>query len=76
MTKPFKLAMQVGLLISLTWASAPERPRQFELKGESGKLWDLVPKDAKLATGRCTSSRRGRQVSCPIWQNEVFGIAI
>ena len=48
MTKPFKLAMQVGLLISLTWASAQERPRQFELKGESRKFWDLVPKDAKL----------------------------
>jgi gluconolactonase len=48
MTKPFKLALQVGLLISLTWASAQERPRQFELKAESGKFWELVPKDAKL----------------------------
>ena len=48
MTKPFKLAMHVGLLISLTWASAQERPRQFELKAESDKFWDLVPKDAKL----------------------------
>lgn len=48
MTKPFKWAMQVGLLISLTWATAQERPRQFELEAESGKFWDLVPKDAKL----------------------------
>lgn len=48
MTKPLKLAMQVGLLISLAWASAEERPRQFELKGDSGKFWDLVPKDSKL----------------------------
>src|ERR1019366_10535245 len=48
MTNPFKLALQVGLLISLTWASAQERPRQFELKAESGKFWELVPEDAKL----------------------------
>ena len=48
MTKSLKLALLVGLLISLTWATAQERPRHFELKAESGKFWELVPKDAKL----------------------------
>jgi gluconolactonase len=48
MKKQFKLAMHVGLLISLTWGIAQERPRQFELKAESAKFWELVPKDAKL----------------------------
>ena len=48
MTKSLKLALLVGLLISLAWATAQERPRHFELKAESGKFWELVPKDAKL----------------------------
>ena len=48
MKKQFKLAMLVGLLISLTWATAQQRPRQFELKADSPKFWELVPKDAKL----------------------------
>ena len=47
MKKQFKLAMLVGLLISLTWAA--EKPsRHFELKVDSPKFWELVAKDAKL----------------------------
>ena len=48
MKRQFTLAVRVGLLIALTSAAAKERPRQFELKGESAKFWELVPKDAKL----------------------------
>jgi gluconolactonase len=48
MKRQFRLAMRVGLLIALTTAVAKERPRQFELKGESGKFWELIPKGAKL----------------------------
>src|ERR1700722_3616842 len=48
MKRQFKLAMCVGLLIALTSATAKERRRQFELKAESAKFWELIPKDAKL----------------------------
>jgi gluconolactonase len=48
MKRQFKLAMCVGLLIALTSATAKERPRQFELKAESAKFWELIPKGAKL----------------------------
>jgi gluconolactonase len=48
MRKHLKSAMHVGLLISLTWATAQVRPRQFELKAEAAKFWKLVPKNAKL----------------------------
>ena len=48
MKRLFRLATQVGLLIALTLATAKERPRQFELKAESAKFWELVPKGAKL----------------------------
>jgi gluconolactonase len=48
MKKQFKLAMLMGLLISVTWASAQQRPRQFELKADSPQFWELLPKNAKL----------------------------
>src|SRR5580658_9500091 len=48
MKRQFRLAMRLGLLIALTSATAKERPRQFELKAESAKFWELVSKDAKL----------------------------
>jgi gluconolactonase len=48
MKRPFRLAAGVALLISLTWAAAKEPPRHFELKVESSKFWELVPKDSKL----------------------------
>src|ERR1700722_328090 len=48
MKRQFKLAMCVGLLIALTSATAKERRRQFELKAESAKFWELIPKGAKL----------------------------
>jgi len=48
MKRQFRLALRVGLLIALTAAVAKERPRQFELKGESPKFWELLPKGAKL----------------------------
>jgi gluconolactonase len=48
MKKQVKLAMFMGLLISVTWATAQQRPRQFELKADSANFWDLVPKNAKL----------------------------
>jgi gluconolactonase len=48
MKEQFLLAVLVGLLISVTWATAQQRPRQFELKADSPKFWQLVPKDAKL----------------------------
>jgi gluconolactonase len=44
----FKLAMLMGLLMSVTWATAQQRPRQFELKADSATFWELVPKHAKL----------------------------
>ena len=48
MKKQFKLAMLMGLLISVTWPSAQQRPRQFELKADSPQFWELLPKNAKL----------------------------
>ena len=48
MKNQFKLAMLMGLLISVTWASAQQRPRQFELKADSPQFWELLPKNAKL----------------------------
>ncbi len=48
MKRPFRLAVGVALLISLTWAAAKEPLRHFELKVESNKFWELVPKDSKL----------------------------
>ena len=48
MKKQFLLAVLLGLLISVTWATAQQRPRQFQLKADSPKFWELVPKDAKL----------------------------
>ena len=49
MKRQIQLATLMGLLISVTWATAQQRPRrQFELKADSPKFWELVPKDAKL----------------------------
>ncbi len=48
MKRPFSLAVGVALLISLTWAAAEKPLRHFELKAESSKFWELVPKDSKL----------------------------
>jgi len=49
MKAEIKMATVMGLLISVTWATAQQRPRrQFELKADSPKFWELVPKDAKL----------------------------
>jgi gluconolactonase len=48
MKNSFTLAMLLGWMIVLTSATAKERPRQFELKAESAKFWELVPRDAKL----------------------------
>jgi gluconolactonase len=48
MKRQFRLAIRVGLLIALTSAAAKEHPRQFKLKGESAKFWELIPQDAKL----------------------------
>jgi gluconolactonase len=48
MKKQFELAMLVGLLICMTWATAQQRPRLFELKANSLKFWELVPRNAKL----------------------------
>jgi gluconolactonase len=48
MKKRFLLAVLVGLLISVAGATAQQRPRQFELKADSPKFSELVPKDAKL----------------------------
>jgi len=49
MKAEIKMATLMGLLISVTWATAQQRPRrQFELKADSPKFWELVPKDAKL----------------------------
>jgi len=48
MKKQFKLAMLMGLLISVTWATAQQRSRQFELKADSPQFWELLPKNAKL----------------------------
>jgi gluconolactonase len=48
MKKQFKLAMLMGLLISVTWATAQQRPRRFEVKADSPHFWELVPKNAKL----------------------------
>jgi gluconolactonase len=38
----------MGLLISVTWATAQQRPRQFELKAGSPKFWELIPTNTKL----------------------------
>ncbi len=48
MNKRFQLAMLMGSLMSLTWAAGEKPPRQFELKTDSPKFWEVVPKDAKL----------------------------
>jgi len=48
MRKRIQLATLVGLLISVTWATAQKNPRRFELKAASPKFWELVAKDAKL----------------------------
>lgn len=48
MRAQFKLAMIAGLLISATWAGAQQGPRQFKLKADSPKFWELVPENAKL----------------------------
>lgn len=48
MKKQFPLAVLVGLLISVTGATAQQRPRHFELKADSPNFPELVPKDAKL----------------------------
>jgi len=48
MKKQFKLGMLMGLLISVTWATAQQRSRQFELKADSPQFWELLPKNAKL----------------------------
>ena len=48
MKKQFELAMLVGSLICVTWATAQQRFRQFELKADSPKFWELVPRNAKL----------------------------
>jgi gluconolactonase len=48
MKKQFQLAMLVGLLIFVRWATAQQHPRQFELKADSPKFWELVPKGSKL----------------------------
>ena len=49
MKKQFQLAMLVGLLISGDVGNrAATSRRQFELKADSPKFWELVPKDAKL----------------------------
>jgi gluconolactonase len=48
MKRPLRLAVGVALLIFLTWAAAGKPLRHFELKAESSKCWELVPKDSKL----------------------------
>lgn len=48
MNKQFKLALLIGLLVFVTWATAQQRPRHFKLKADSTKFWELVPKDAQL----------------------------
>ena len=48
MKRQFEFAMLLGLLIYATWATAQKRPRHFELRADSPKFWELVPKDAKL----------------------------
>jgi gluconolactonase len=48
MKREFRLAMCVGLLMMLNLASAEERPRTFDLKAESSKFWELLPKGTKL----------------------------
>lgn len=48
MRRRIQSATLMGLLISVTWATAQTNPRRFELKAASPRFWELVAKDAKL----------------------------
>lgn len=48
MRKRIQFATLVGLLISVTWATAQTNPRRFELRATSPKFWELVAKGTKL----------------------------
>ncbi len=55
MTKPalFPTVLVAGMCVTLlagggVWAQPNRAPRQFELKAESPKFWDLIDKDATL----------------------------
>lgn len=48
MRRRIQFATLMGLLISVTWATAQKNSRRFELKATSPKFWELVSKDAKL----------------------------
>ena len=48
MRKLIQSAALMGLLISVTWATAQTNPRRFELRATSPKFWELVAKGTKL----------------------------
>ncbi len=48
MKKKFELAILVGLLICVRWATAQQHLPQFELQADFPNFWELVPKNAKL----------------------------
>jgi gluconolactonase len=67
MKKQFQLALLIGL-ISVTWASARQHARQFELKADSPKFWELISKDAGLQS---VSSGMGFTEG-PVWDPSGF----
>jgi len=48
MKEQFSRSMLLALLLCQTLAVAQKQPRQFELKADSPKFWELIPKDARL----------------------------